>query len=141
MYDNYLDNIIGAASYSLVGIALMIIGYFLVDLLTPGRIGTLIWTERNKNAALLLSSNILGIGIITVGAIWASSGNLVQGLAGTFTYGAIGLAAMAVAFLLLDALTPGKLGKIVTSEELHPAVWVTSTMHIAIGGVIAMALS
>jgi hypothetical protein len=48
---------------------------------------------------------------------------------------------MAVAFLILDVITPGKLGALVVDEEPHPAVWVSSAMHLALGGVIAMALS
>jgi uncharacterized membrane protein YjfL (UPF0719 family) len=141
MFEDFGTAVAGALAYSAIGITLMVIGYFIVDLLTPGRLGTLIWTDRNRNAALLLASNTLGVGLIVVGAIWASNGSLVEGIVSTAVFGLIGLAAMAVAFVVLDLLTPGKLGEIVASDELQPAVWVNSAMHIALGGVIAMALS
>lgn len=136
-----LDPLIGAVAYSVVGIVLMVLGYLVTDWLTPGKLGELIWTERNKNAAVLLTSNVLGVGLIVVGAIWASEGGVVRGVVSTFVYGVIGLGAMAVAFLILDWLTPGKLGDILTDDELQPAVWVNASMHLALGGVIAMALS
>jgi uncharacterized membrane protein YjfL (UPF0719 family) len=136
-----LDPLIGAVAYSAVGIVLMVLGYLVTDWLTPGKLGELIWTERNKNAAVLLTSNVLGVGLIVVGAIWASEGGVVRGVVSTFVYGVIGLGAMAIAFVILDWLTPGKLGDILTDDELQPAVWVNAAMHLALGGVIAMALS
>jgi uncharacterized membrane protein YjfL (UPF0719 family) len=142
MIEEFTGVVIGAVAYSAVGIALMVLGFFVTDWLTPGKLGELIWSERNKNAAVLLASNVLGVGLIVVGAIWASEdGGVLRGVISTFVFGVIGLGAMAVAFLVLDWLTPGKLGAIVTAEELQPAVWVNAAMHLALGGVIAMALS
>lgn len=138
---DFTNALIGAVAYTGVGIALMVLGYLVTDWLTPGKLGELIWTERNKNAAILLTSNVLGVGLIVVGAIWASDGGVLKGVVSTFVFGVIGLAAMAIAFLILDWLTPGKLGDIVTADELQPAVWVNAAMHVALGGVIAMALS
>ena len=141
MFEDFGNAVASALAYSAIGIILMVLGYFLVDLLTPGKLGEIIWVHRNRNAALLLSSNSLGVGLIVVGAIWASSGDLVEGIVSTLVFGVIGLAAMAVSFIVMDLLTPGKLGEICTSEEPQPAVWVNSAMHLAVGGVIAMALS
>ena len=141
MFEDFGSAVAGALSYSAVGIALMVLGYFIVDWLTPGKLGEQIWEERNRNAALLLASNTIGVGLIVVGAIWASEGTLGEGVVSTLAFGVIGLAAMAVSFIVLDLLTPGKLGEIVASDEFQPAVWVNSAMHVSIGGVIAMALS
>ncbi|MFC4335066.1 DUF350 domain-containing protein [Salininema proteolyticum] len=141
MYAQFGSQVLGAAAYSLAGLFLMVVGFWIVDLLTPGKLGELIWTHRNRNAALLLASNMFGVGIIAVGAIWASEGDLVQGLVSTAVFGLVGLVVMALSFLVLDLLTPGKLGVLVTSEEMHPAVWVNAAVHIALGAVIAMALS
>ncbi|THV28386.1 DUF350 domain-containing protein [Glycomyces paridis] len=139
--DDVLGALVGAVAYSAVGIVLMVLGYLVTDWLTPGKLGELIWTERNMNAAILLASNVLGVGLIVVGAIWASEGNVLVGVVSTFVYGVIGLGAMSLAFLVLDWLTPGKLGAIVVAEGTQPAVWVSAAMHLALGGVIAMALS
>jgi hypothetical protein len=48
---------------------------------------------------------------------------------------------MAVAFLLLDMVTPGKLGEILVDPQPHPATWVSAVVHVATGAIIAAAIS
>ncbi|MEV4479969.1 DUF350 domain-containing protein [Micromonospora coxensis] len=128
-------------AYGVVGVVLMAVGYALVDIATPGKLHELIWTERNRNAALLLASNLAGVGIIVVAAIAASADDFVLGLVGASAYGLLGLVIMAAAFLLLDAATPGRLGEILVDPEPHPAVWVSAVVHLATGAIIAAAIS
>ncbi|MBU8858162.1 MULTISPECIES: DUF350 domain-containing protein [unclassified Micromonospora] len=127
-------------AYGAVGVVLMAIGYVLVDVATPGKLHELIWTERNRNAALLLSSNLLGVGTIVVAAIVASADDFTLGLVGAAAYGILGLVIMAAAFVLLDVATPGKLGELLVDPEPHPAVWVSATVHLATGAIIAAAI-
>lgn len=128
-------------AYGAVGVVLMAIGYVLVDIATPGRLRELIWVDRNRNAALLLSSNLAGVGIIVVAAIVSSDDDFVDGLVGAGAYGLLGLLIMAAAFLLLDLASPGRLGEILVDPQPHPAVWVSGTVHLATGGIIAAAIS
>ncbi|MGN9811881.1 DUF350 domain-containing protein [Micromonospora sp. BQ11] len=128
-------------AYGVVGIVLMGIGYVLVDVATPGKLHELIWNERNRNAALLLASNLAGVGVIVVAAIAASEDDFVLGLVGAASYGILGLVIMAAAFLLLDVVTPGRLGEILVDPEPHPAVWVSAVVHLASGAIIAAAIS
>lgn len=134
-------DLLATLAYGVVGVALMAIGYLLVDIATPGRLRELIWVDRNRNAALLLSSNLAGVGIIVVSAILASDDDFVDGIVGASAYGLLGLVLMAVAFLLLDAVTPGRLGEILVHPEPHPAVWVSAVVHVAAGGIIAAAIT
>lgn len=128
-------------AYGVVGVVLMAVGYVLVDVATPGKLHELIWTERNRNAALLLASNLAGVGIVVVAAIAASADDFVLGLVGAAAYGILGLVVMAGAFLLLDAATPGRLGELLVDPEPHPAVWVSAVVHLATGAIIAAAIS
>lgn len=136
-----VNDLLATFAYGVVGVLLMAIGYVFVDVATPGRLNELIWVERNRNAALLLASNLAGVGIIVVAAIVASDDSLVIGLTGSAAYGLLGLLIMAGAFLLLDAVTPGRLGEILVDPQPHPAVWVTAVIHLATGGIIAAAIS
>ncbi|WBC24044.1 DUF350 domain-containing protein, partial [Solwaraspora sp. WMMA2080] len=43
--------------------------------------------------------------------------------------GLIGLGIMALAFAVLDWLTPGRLGAVVCSDEPHPAARVSAASH------------
>ncbi|MEU8069262.1 MULTISPECIES: DUF350 domain-containing protein [unclassified Micromonospora] len=138
--ENLLTDLLVTLAYGVVGIALMAIGYVLVDVATPGKLHELIWVERNRNAAVLLSSNLVGVGTIVVAAIVASADDFRLGLIGAGAYGILGLVIMAVAFVLLDAATPGKLGELLVDPQPHPAVWVSATVHLATGTIIAAAI-
>lgn len=140
MTDLFMEAV-AVLAYSAVGIVLMALGFILVDIITPGNLREQIWLQRNRNASILLGSNLLGIGLIVAAAIFASEGRLLQGLAYSFVYGIIGLIVMGVAFLLLDLMTPGKLGQILVDKENHPAVWVSSSMHLAVAFVVVAGLS
>ncbi|MEN3610077.1 DUF350 domain-containing protein [Plantactinospora sp. ZYX-F-223] len=115
--------------FGVVGIALMAAGFGLVDLLTPGRLRELIWVRRNANAALLLLANQLGIAAIVFTAILTSYTDFTKGLASTVLFGLIGLGVMAFGFLVLDWLTPGKLGEVICADEPHPAARVSAATH------------
>ncbi|MFI2708797.1 DUF350 domain-containing protein [Micromonospora sp. NPDC018662] len=128
-------------AYGVVGVVLMAVGYLLVDLATPGKLHELIWAERNRNATLLLASNLVGVGTVVVAAIVASDDDFMLGLVGAAAYGFLGLVLMAAAFVLLDVATPGKLGELLVDPDPHPAVWISATVHVATGAIIAAAIS
>jgi uncharacterized oligopeptide transporter (OPT) family protein len=138
---NLAADLLSTLAYGVVGVLLMGLGYLLVDLATPGQLNQQIWTDRNRNAAVLLASNLAGVGIIVVAAIAASADDLMVGLVGSAAYGVLGLVIMAGAFLLLDVITPGRLGEILVDPQPHPAVWVSAVVHLATGAVIAAAIS
>jgi hypothetical protein len=68
-----LDNIGYALAYSGVGIALLVLGFVALDLLTPGRLASHIWEERSVNAGIVLSSGFIGLGLVIFTAIWTNS--------------------------------------------------------------------
>lgn len=140
MWNDLGTDLVAALAYGVVGIALMALGYVLVDVATPGRLRDLIWVERNRNAAVLLGSGLVGTGVVVVAAIVASDGHLARGLVSTAAYGLVGLALMAVSFVLLDAVTPGKLGDVLCDPQPHPAAWVSAAAHVGLAAIIAAAI-
>ncbi|WP_190819153.1 DUF350 domain-containing protein [Saccharopolyspora pogona] len=140
MLQNLLTGLLAAVAYGVIGVAMMALGYVLVDLATPGKLRDLIWVSRNPNAALLLVSGLLGVGIILTTAIMGSANDLIAGLIGTLAYGILGLVLMSLSFLLIDAVTPGKLGDELASPDMHPATWVSSTTHVVIAVIIAASI-
>jgi uncharacterized membrane protein YjfL (UPF0719 family) len=129
-----------AATYGLVGLVLMALGFVLVDVLTPGNLREQVWTQRNRNAAILLASNLLGVGIIVATAIAASQGDWAEGLLSTAAYGILGLVLMGISFVVIDAFTPGKLGAMLMEEQPHPAVYVSGASHLAVSAIVAVAI-
>ena len=130
-----------AAAFGGVGVVLLLLGVGLVDLLTPGKLGRQIWVERNRNAAVVLSSALLGIGGIVFTAILYTYEEFGKGLASTALFGLLGLVLMAIAFWAVDLLTPGKLGAILVDPEPHPAVWVTASCNLAVAAIVAASIA
>lgn len=128
-------------AYGVVGIALMGLGFVLVDLLTPGKLSKLIWTDRNVGAAAVLAAQLLGVGLIVATAILSSEGGFGTGLASTLIYGLIGILLMGLAFLVIDLMTPGKLGETIVETQTHPAAWVVAAAYLSIAGIVAAAIS
>ena len=127
--------------FGLIGIGLMAIGFLLVDVLTPGKLRDLIWVERNPNAALLLVANQLGIAAIVFTAIFTSYDSFGQGLASTVLFGILGIAIMGLAFLVLDWMTPGKLGEVICTPERHGGALVSSASHFGAALIVCACIS
>jgi uncharacterized membrane protein YjfL (UPF0719 family) len=127
--------------YGLVGIVLLAIGFFVIDLLTPGKLGRLLCEDRNRNAGILVASGLLAIGLIVTSAIIASEGDLAQGLGESAGYGLVGILLLGVAFVVVDLITPGRLGDTVTGSEHEPMVYVLAASLISVGGIVAAAIS
>lgn len=136
------SDLVAGLLYGGVGIVLLVLGYFMIDLLTPGHLGRQLAVDRNRNAGIIVASGLLAIGLIVVSAILASDGDLGQGLAESAGFGLVGILLLAVAYQVIDLITPGKLGESVMGEEGHePMVFVTSAALLAVGGIVAAAIS
>lgn len=122
-----------AAAYALLGVVLLLVGFAALDILTPGHLGRQIWMERSVNAGIVLSAGFLAQGLIVFTAIW-TNGEAGFGTAFLFTavYGLLGVLLQAVAFLLIDLATPGKLGDVVCEVPFHPASLVTASAQLAV---------
>ena len=141
MLEDLLEGAGRSIVFGLVGIGLMAVGFLLIDLLTPGKLRDLIWVQRNPNAALLLAANQLGIGAIVFTAILTSYSDFAQGLASTVLFGLLGIAIMALAFLVLDWMTPGKLGEVICTQERHPGAMVSAASHFGAALIVCACIS
>jgi uncharacterized membrane protein YjfL (UPF0719 family) len=126
-------------AYTGVGLGVLIAGFYVLDLLTPGRLGALVM-EGNPGAALLAFVTLLSLGIVLWFAIFFTGAGW-SGLDDALVFGAVGVAAQAAGFLLLDLLTPGKLATICFQPTLHPAAWVTAGVQLSVALVVSASLT
>ncbi|HCT79968.1 MAG TPA: DUF350 domain-containing protein [Micromonosporaceae bacterium] len=129
MLEDLINGALRSVVFGIAGVTLMAVGFVVVDLLTPGRLRELIWTQRSSNAALLLAANQLGIAAIVFTAIFTSYGEFGKGLISTVLFGLLGIGLMTLAYFVLDWLTPGKLGELIAGSESHPAAKVVAASH------------
>ena len=107
-----LESLLYGAGYALAGIGLLVAGYFMLDVLTPGRLGHKVYAERSVNGAVILSATFLGLGAIEFTAIWTNAASgFGSALGWTVAFGLLGVVLQGISFLLLDLLTPGSLGR------------------------------
>ena len=134
-------DLLAGVAYGALGLVLLALGYVAIDLLTPGRLTDVIYRDRNWNAAAVVASGLVAIATINVTAILTSHDDLDQGLAYAATFGVVGIILLAISFVVVDRFTPGELGELVCAPERHPAVVVTVANHIAVGAIVAAAIS
>ncbi len=130
-----------AAAYTGVGILLLVVGAIALDLLTPGHLARHIYEERSVNAAIALAAGFLGQGAIAFTTIWtnATSG-FGTALGYTVVFGLVGVALQVIAFVVLDLLTPGKLGAALMQVPFHPASLVTAAATLAVSAIIVASI-
>jgi hypothetical protein len=136
-----LSGTLATVIFTALGAALLLAGFLLVDWLTPGNLREQIWVQRNRNAALFLSSAIIGVAAIVFTSIITTYPDVLTGTVSTASFGALGLVLMAVAVRLIDVLTPGSLGDMLVDPEPHPAVWVSSAINVAVALIVCAAIS
>jgi uncharacterized membrane protein YjfL (UPF0719 family) len=130
-----------SVAFTVVGVLLLLTGFVLIDWLTPGDLRRHIWVERNRNAAVYLSSAMVGLGAIIFTAIITSDADFTVGLASTLVYGLLGQLLMAGAFWVVDVLTPGRLGEILVDAQPHGAVWVSASVNLAVAAIVSASIS
>lgn len=126
-------------AYSAIGLAVLVAGFFVIDALTPGKLGRLVM-DRNPNAALLTAATLASLGLVLWFAIFFTGGGW-DGLDDVLVFGAVGVAVQAAGFFLLDVITPGKLGTICAEDRFHPASAVSASLQVAVALVVCASLT
>ena len=136
-----LRGVVATILYFLVGVIVLIAGFVMVDVLTPGNLRQLVFIDRRPNAVVLASAMYVALATVIIAAINTSSNQLGQGLLGVAIYGTVGVILQGIALFILQIAVPGRFDEHVEEPALHPAAFATATMLLAVGGVTAAALS
>lgn len=130
------------ATYSLLGIALLVVGFYVIDALTPGRLGSHLTETGSINAGLVVAAEFLGVGAIVFTTIWTNAdAGFGPALGWTAAFGLLGIALQAVSFVILDAVTPGSLREIAVSHGLHPAAIVAAAAQLAVSAIVVASIA
>ena len=135
-----LESIGYAVAYTGVGIALLTLGFFALDLLTPGHLGRHIYEDRSVNAAVTrrglprpgrdrlrqhLDQRTSGFG---------------QALLYTVVFGILGVVLQAVAFVVLDLITPGSSARTSPRWRSTPPAWCCAAVQLAVAAIIVASI-
>ena len=140
-----LNPIVGGVAqtilYFLVGMAVLIAGFVMVDVLTPGKLRQLVFVDRRPNAVVLACAMYMSLAMVIITAIVNSYKQLGQGLVGVAVYGLMGVALLSIALLTMHLVIPGDFHEHVDDPRLHPASFAVALILLAVGGVTAAAVS
>jgi uncharacterized membrane protein YjfL (UPF0719 family) len=136
-----LKGVVATILYFLVGMAVLIVGFFMVDVLTPGKLRQMVFVDRRPNAVVLACAMYIALATVIISAITNSYSQLGQGLVGVAVYGFMGVILQGIALLTLHLVIPGNFHEHVDEPELHPASFAVALMLLAVGGVTAAAVS
>ena len=139
--DPVLKGAVATLSYFLVGTTVLVLGFVVVDVLTPGKLRQLVFIDRRPNAVMLACANYIALAAVVIVAITSSYRQLGQGLIGVAVYGLIGIVLQGIAILAMHVVIPGDFHEHIDEPDLHPAAFATAVMLLAVGGVTAAALS
>ncbi|MEV8632215.1 DUF350 domain-containing protein [Streptosporangium sp. NPDC051023] len=128
------------ASYAALGVILLIIGFYVIDLATPGKLSRLIKVDRNPNAATLTASGLAAVGLIVAASIWSSGGALHEGLLATLVFGLVGIAVQTVAMIAFDKVAGISVRELVEEADLQPGTRLLAVTHMVIGLITAVAV-
>jgi uncharacterized membrane protein YjfL (UPF0719 family) len=126
-------------AYTGVGLGVLIAGFYVLDLLTPGKLGQEVM-NGNPGAALLSFTTLVSLGFVLWFAIFFTGAGW-SGLDDALVFGAVGVAAQAAGYFILDLLIPGKLAQHCFEPTLHPAAWVMGGVQIAVALVVSASLT
>ena len=135
------EGLIASLAYVGVAVVLLALGFMMLDVLSPGRLSGVIMRDRNRNAAIVASAGMLGLAIVIGTAVLTTQDDFVTGLVTTAVFGLVGVFLQAVVFVVVDKLTPGKLGDVVCDRDNHPGSYLIASSLLAISIIVATCIS
>lgn len=125
--------------YALIGLLLMLLGFWAIDLTTPGKLNRMV-RDGLPNAVVVTAAGMVSMALIVVTAIYSVSGALAEGLLASLIFGLVGIIAQVLAVRLLEWVTGIDIGHVLAAPDLKPQAWVVAAAHVALGLVVAVAI-
>lgn len=133
------ESVLQVLAYTGVGLAVLIAGFVVLDLLTPGKLGQLVM-EGNPGAGLLAATSLASLGLVLYFAIYFTGAGW-NGLDDAAVFGAVGVLTQAAGFVILDLLIPGRLATHCFEPTLHPAAYVTAGIQVSVALIVCASLT
>ncbi len=139
-YWNVLGRGVGAiVLYAIVGLVLMMIGFYAIDLTTPGPLRKMVDAGK-PNAIIVAAAGMVSMAFIVVLAIYASSGKLVEGLVGSAIFGLVGIIAQVVMMRFATLVIGIDMDALFQRDEFNYESLVVAAAQFALGIVVAVAI-
>jgi len=125
--------------YSILGLVLMIIGFYAIDLTTPGPLRKMV-NAGKPNAILVAAAGMVSMAFIVVVAIYSSSGNLREGLLASAVFGLVGIAAQVVMMRIATVVIGIDMDTLFHSDQFSYDALMVAAAQFALGIVVSVAI-
>jgi Domain of Unknown Function (DUF350) len=139
-YWDALGRGVGAiALYAVVGLVLMLIGFYALDLATPGPLRKEL-DQGKPNAVIVAAAGIISMALIVVLAIFASSGKLLEGLISAAVFGLVGIVAEVVMMRVATLVLGIDMHALLAGAEFNYEALMVAAAQFSLGIVVAVAI-
>jgi hypothetical protein len=125
--------------YAAVGLVLMVVGFYAIDLTTPGPLRLMV-KQGKPNALVISAVGIVSMAFIVVIAIWGSGGVLSEGLISTAIFGFVGIAAQVIMMRVATMVLGLNMSGCLESENFSHESLMVAAAQFALGLVVAVAI-
>ena len=139
MEDSTIELVGQVFAYSGVGLAILVAGFFVIDALTPGKLGQQLM-DGNPNASVLVAATMASLGLVLWFAIFFTGAGW-DGLDECAIFGAVGVIIQGIGFFVLDLVTPGKLGQELMQDTDHRGTTVSASLQFAVALIVSASLT
>ena len=136
-----LDDVVATVLYGLVGGGMLVAGFVVLDVVTPGSFVRHIRVSRSRNAAALAVANLVAVGLILAAAGLTSDDTVGDGLLSLLVYGGLGIAVQAVFLIVIERSLRSELDDLLRAEGLDPLATTLAAASVVIGVVMAVAVT
>jgi hypothetical protein len=125
--------------YAVVGLVLMLIGFYAIDLTTPGPLRQMV-KQGKPNAIIVAAAGIVSMAFIVVIAIYSAYGKLAEGLTAAAVFGLIGIAAQVVMMRVATMALGVDMAGLFEADDYRPSTLMVAAAQFALGLVVAVAI-
>jgi hypothetical protein len=139
-YWDALGRGVGAiALYAVVGLVLMLVGFYSIDLATPGPLRKEL-DGGKPNAVIVAAAGMISMGLIVVLAIFASSGKLLEGLISAAVFGLVGIVAEVLMMRVATLMLGIDMHALLAADEFNYEALMVAAAQFSLGVVVAVAI-
>lgn len=125
--------------YSILGLVLMIVGFYAIDLTTPGPLRKMV-NAGKPNAIIVSAAGMVSMAFIVVVAIYSSSGNLQGGLLASAVFGFVGIASQVVMMRIAALVIGVDMDALFNGDEFSYDALMVAAAQFALGIVVSVAI-
>lgn len=127
--------------YFLLSLFVLLIGFGVLDALTPGKLYRAVFMDHLPNAAFIAGAQQVGLGIIVVTAILGSRSSLLEGVTEVLVIGLLGVVLQSASLVVLEMLIPGRFRDLILDHKLRAGAVTTAVILVVIACVNAACLT